>query len=61
MAAVSWTNNMKQQEDVREKIARVKGVESVVMNVLQIGYSFESWRDKLISEKCRAMPKPSTS
>lgn len=61
LAAVSWTNNMKQQEEVREKIAEVKGVTSVAMNVLQIGYSFETWRDKLISEKCGYMPKPDTS
>ncbi|MDG6922812.1 MAG: hypothetical protein JRN67_05910 [Nitrososphaerota archaeon] len=61
LAAVSWTSNMRQQEEVRERIAEVKGVKSVAMNVLQIGYSSKTWRDKLISEKCGGVPKPNAS
>jgi DNA-binding Lrp family transcriptional regulator len=42
-----WTNSMKQMEDLRERIGREPGVGSVMLNVLQIGYIFETWRDKL--------------
>lgn len=42
-----WTNSMKQMDDLREGIGRAKGVESVVMNILQIGYTFDTWKDKL--------------
>jgi DNA-binding Lrp family transcriptional regulator len=41
-----WTNSMRQMDDLREGIGREKGVESVTMNVLQIGYIFDTWRDK---------------
>jgi DNA-binding Lrp family transcriptional regulator len=42
-----WTNSMKQMEDLRESIGKVDGVGSVVLNVLQIGYMFDTWRDRL--------------
>ncbi len=40
-----WTNSMKQMEDLRGSIGRTTGVRSVMLNVLQIGYMFETWRD----------------
>ena len=43
-----WTNSMKQMEDLREKIGETEEVKSVVLNVLQIGYIFDTWRDKLV-------------
>ncbi len=43
-----WTNSMKQMHDLRDGIARVEGVRSVTLNVLQIGYMFDTWRDKLL-------------
>ncbi len=42
-----WTNSMKQMEDLREKIGKADGVKSVMLNVLQIGYMFDTWRDRL--------------
>ncbi len=33
-----WTNSMKHMEDIRERIGKAGDVESVVLNVLQIGY-----------------------
>ena len=42
-----WTNSMRQMENLRERISETKGVESVAMNVLQIGYLFDTWVDKL--------------
>jgi DNA-binding Lrp family transcriptional regulator len=42
-----WTNSMRQMDDLRESIGKEEGVESVVMNVLQIGYMFDTWRDRL--------------
>ncbi len=45
-----WTNSMKQMEDLRGSIGAVEGVESVMLNVLQIGYMFDTWRDELVSK-----------
>jgi len=47
LALFLWTNSMRQMTDLRERIGRAKGVESAMMNVLQIGYLFDTWRDKL--------------
>jgi DNA-binding Lrp family transcriptional regulator len=44
-----WTNSMRHMEDLRESIGRVEGVGSVMLNVLQIGYIFDTWRDELVS------------
>jgi DNA-binding Lrp family transcriptional regulator len=41
-----WTNSMKQMEDLRERVAASEGVGSITLNVLQIGYMFETWRDR---------------
>ena len=46
-----WTNSMKQMEDLREGLGAAEGVGSVLLNVLQIGYMFETWRDGLVREK----------
>jgi DNA-binding Lrp family transcriptional regulator len=48
-----WTNSMKQMEDLRERFGGVEGAKSVMLNVLQIGYMFETWRDRLTSEDAR--------
>jgi Lrp/AsnC family transcriptional regulator, leucine-responsive regulatory protein len=45
-----WTNTMKQLEDIRAKVAETQGIGSATLNVLQIGYSFDTWRDKLVSK-----------
>jgi len=42
-----WTNTMKQMEELRERLEKEDGVGSVTLNVLQIGYMFDTWRDKL--------------
>jgi len=49
-----WTNSMKQMEDLRESIGKADGVGSVVLNVLQIGYMFDTWRDKLPPKDVRS-------
>jgi hypothetical protein len=41
-----WTNSMKQMENLREGMVKVEGVGSVMLNVLQIGYMFDTWRDR---------------
>lgn len=43
-----WTNSMRQMDELRERIGAESGVASVTMNVLQIGYMFDTWRDKLL-------------
>jgi hypothetical protein len=45
-----WTNSMKQMEDLRERVGELEEVKSVMLNVLQIGYIFDTWRDKLVQE-----------
>jgi DNA-binding Lrp family transcriptional regulator len=48
-----WTNSMKQMEDLRERLGKVEGVRSVMLNVLQIGYMFDTWRDELALKNAR--------
>jgi DNA-binding Lrp family transcriptional regulator len=50
LALFLWTNSMRQMDDLKERIAKAEGVGSVQANVLQIGYIFETWRDKLLPE-----------
>lgn len=42
-----WTNSMRQMEGLRESVSSVEGVRSTMMNVLQVGYMFDTWRDEL--------------
>jgi len=42
-----WTNSMRQMDDLREGIAKANGVGSVTLNILQIGYIFDTWVDRL--------------
>ncbi len=42
-----WTNSMRQMDDLREGIVRAKGVGSATVNVLQIGYMFDTSVDRL--------------
>jgi DNA-binding Lrp family transcriptional regulator len=53
-----WTNSMRQTEDLRGSICAVEGVGSVMLNVLQIGYMFDTWRDELVSKN--AVPPAET-
>ena len=45
-----WTNSMRQMEDLRRKVGETEGVGSVLLNVLQIGYMSDTWRDRLVAE-----------
>ncbi len=45
-----WTNSMKQMEELRKRIGETEGVGSVTLNVLQIGYMFDTWRDRLLEK-----------
>jgi DNA-binding Lrp family transcriptional regulator len=51
VALFMWTNTMKQMEDLRERVGGTEGVASALLNVLQIGYIFNTWRDELVLEK----------
>lgn len=42
-----WTNSMRQMETVRESIGSFAGAKSAMMNVLQVGYMFDTWRDEI--------------
>jgi len=53
VALFVWTNTMKQMEDLRESVGGTAGVGSVLLNVLQIGYMYDTWRDGLVLERTR--------
>ncbi len=46
-----WTNSMKQMEELRENISQTEGVRGAMLNVLQIGYIFDTWRDGLVMKQ----------
>ena len=50
-----WTNSMRQMEDLRENVEAAEGVRSVMLNVLQIGYMSDTWRDELVLKKIGPM------
>ena len=50
-----WTNSMKQMEDLRERIGEMEEVKSAMLNVLQIGYIFDTWRDKFVQENALSL------
>ena len=47
LALFMWTNSMRQMDDLRRNVGASEGVGSVMLNVLQIGYLFDTWRDDL--------------
>ena len=51
IALFMWTNTMKQMEDLRGSVGATEGVGSVSLNVLQIGYMFDTWRDRIVLER----------
>ena len=53
LVAFVWTNTMKELEGLRTEIGKINGVESVVSNVLQIGYSSDTWRDRVLLERAK--------
>lgn len=46
-----WVNTMRQLDELQGKIGTIGQIQAVTSNVLQIGYSFDTWRDKLVSSK----------
>jgi len=42
-----WTNSMRQMEGVRGRVGSFEGIKSAMMNVLQVGYMFDTWRDDM--------------
>lgn len=47
LVAFLWANTMRQMDDLKNRMGRLGGVESVALNVLQVGYIFDTWRDKV--------------
>ena len=43
-----WTNSMRQMEGLRGSMSSFEGIKSAMMNVLQVGYMFDTWRDDVI-------------
>jgi DNA-binding Lrp family transcriptional regulator len=60
-ATFLWTNSMKQMEDLKEKIRGTEGVNSLTLNVLQIGYMSDTWRDSPVSQSSTNHVKKATS
>ena len=55
-----WTNTFRELEDIRERIRSAEGIGSILLNVLQIGYIFDTWRDDVIFEKSRVVATSAT-
>jgi len=53
-----WTNTFRELEGIRERIRKAEGIESILLNVLQIGYLFDTWRDDTIFEKSKVVATP---
>ena len=51
IVAFTWTNSMREQNELRDRLAKEEGVESVTQNVLQIGFLSDTWRDELVLDK----------
>ena len=50
-----WTNTFRELEDTRERIRKAEGIDSILLNVLQIGYMFDTWRDDALFEKSKVV------
>ena len=55
LVAFLWTNTMRQMEGLKHRLSGVKGGESIALNVLQIGFIFDTWRDRVPSERLAAI------
>ena len=51
-----WTNSMRQMEDLRMRAETAEGVAAVTVNVLQIGYMLDTWRDDLVLRRAGQVP-----
>jgi F420-0:gamma-glutamyl ligase-like protein len=43
-----WTNSMRELSELKESILKEEGIDSISVNVLDVGYMFDTWRDKLL-------------
>ncbi len=43
-----WTNSMRELNELKEALLKEEGIDSVKVNVLNIGYLFDTWRDRLL-------------
>jgi DNA-binding Lrp family transcriptional regulator len=51
LTTIVWTNSMKELQEIRLRLQAEDFVESLMPNVLFIGYTFDTWRDRLVFEK----------
>jgi DNA-binding Lrp family transcriptional regulator len=47
LMAVVWTNTMKELKEIQERFAKENLFESIIPNILYVGYIFETWRDDI--------------
>jgi DNA-binding Lrp family transcriptional regulator len=43
---VVWTNTMKELREIQDRFAAEEAFESIVPNILYVGYIFDTWRDE---------------
>lgn len=48
LMAVVWTNTMKELKEIQERLAKENVFESIIPNILYVGYIFETWRDDIL-------------
>jgi DNA-binding Lrp family transcriptional regulator len=47
LMAVVWTNTMKELKEIQERLTKENLFESIIPNILYVGYIFETWRDDI--------------
>lgn len=48
LMAVVWTNTMKELKEIQEQLVKENMFESIIPNILYVGYIFETWRDDIL-------------
>ncbi len=51
MLVITWTDSVKKLRELEGKLEADQSLESVTPNILYSGYVFDTWRDKLLTEK----------
>jgi len=46
LMAIVWTNTMKELKEIQERLVKENMFESIIPNILYVGYLFETWRDE---------------
>ena len=54
MLVITWTDSVKNLRVLESKLEADQSLESVTPNILYSGYVFDTWRDRLLTERARS-------